>query len=278
MRVSLVISTYNSPASLHRCLLGFLVQTHRPAQVIVADDGSTADTAAVLRSPVFAPLAIEHVWQPDCGWRKSRVMNLALAHCHGDYVVVSDGDCIPRRDFIAAHMGHARPRTFLSGSMINLPRDCHAAIPDAAILDHSIFTPAGLAPYLPRADLRSLRLRLAPGRWEGLLNRLTARWCVLRGSNFSAWRSDLLEVNGFDESFVYGKEDRELGLRLRNAGVGSRWLKYSLVQLHLDHDRAWVDVDRYREQRRRLRDLRRNGVTRVEPGIDTAPRRTASVA
>lgn len=278
MRVSLVISTYNAPASLHRCLLGFLVQTRRPAQVIVADDGSTTDTAAVLQNPVFAPLAIEHVWQPDLGWRKSRVMNLALAHCHGDYVVVSDGDCIPRRDFIAAHVGHARPRVFLSGSMINLPRERHATIPDTAILDHSIFTPAGLAPYLPQAGHRGLRLRLAPGRWEGLLNLLTARRCVLRGSNFSAWRRDLLEVNGFDESFVYGKEDRELGLRLRNAGVGSRWLKYSLVQLHLDHSRSWVDLDRYREQRRRLRDLRRHGITRIEPGIDTALRRTASVA
>jgi len=276
MRVSLVISTYNAPASLRRCLLGFLVQTHRPAQVIVADDGSTADTAAVLRSPEFAPLAIEHVWQPDRGWRKSQVMNLALAHCRGDYVVVSDGDCIPRRDFVAAHVRHARPRTFLSGAMINLPPEVHAGLPDAVILDNSLFTTAGLASYLPTAGRH--RLRLAPGRWEGLLNRLTARRCVLRGSNFSAWRRDLLAVNGFDESFVYGKEDRELGLRLRNAGVASRWLKYSLVQFHLDHARGWVDLDRYREQRRRLRGLRWNGVTRVEPGIDTAIRRTASVA
>jgi glycosyltransferase involved in cell wall biosynthesis len=276
MRVSLVISTYNAPASLRRCLLGFLVQTHRPAQVIVADDGSTADTAAVLRSPEFASLAIEHVWQPDLGWRKSQVMNLALAHCRCDYVVVSDGDCIPRRDFVAAHVGHARPRTFLSGAMINLPPAAHTALPAAAILDNSIFTTAGLAPHLPQAGRYGWRL--APGRWEGLLNRLTARRCVLRGSNFSAWRQDLLEVNGFDESFVYGKEDRELGLRLHNAGVASRWLKYSLVQLHLDHARGWVDLDRYHEQRRRLRALRHNGVTRVEPGIDTAIRRTACVA
>ena len=267
MRVSLVISTYNEPKSLRRCLLGFTVQGRMPDQVIVSDDGSRPDTAAVLRLPEFAGLPLEHVWQEDAGWRKPRVMNLSLACCIGDYIVFCDGDCVPRRDFISSHLRHARPRTFLSGSIIDVPMDVHPRLADEQILDNSAFSSAVLESLWPAA--RRYRRRLHPGRWESLLNLATHRYCTLRGSNFSAWREDLLRINGCDENFGYGSEDRELGVRLRNAGTWSRWLKFSLVQLHLGHRRN-VDAVRMRRQRQRFRMLFLSGTTRVEPGIDTA--------
>lgn len=267
MRVSLVISTYNEPAALRRCLLGFSVQSRMPDQVIVSDDGSGPGTRDVLVAAASAGLPLEHVWQADAGWRKPRAMNLSLAHCTGDYVIFCDGDCIPRRDFIAAHLGHARPRTFLSGSIVDIPREVHPRVTDEQILDNSAFSCDVLEPLWPAA--RRYRRRLHPGRWESLLNLATHRPCTLRGSNFSAWRRDLLRVNGCDEEFGYGSEDRELGVRLRNAGVSSRWLKFSLVQLHLGHPRR-PDAARMRRQRWRFRMLFLSGATRVEPGIDTA--------
>ena len=218
MRVSLIISTYDNPAALRLCLLGVLAQSRLPDEIVIADDGSSAATAAVLRQPTFATLPIRHAWHPDRGWRKSKVMNLAIALSTGEYLVGMDGDCIPRRDFVASHLRHARPRTFLSGTLIRVPAAVHSGFTD----------------------------------------------------------SDVVAINGFDETFVYGKEDRELGVRLRNAGIASRWLKYSLIVLHLDHPRSLVDLDRYREQRRRLLRLWFSGTTRIEPGIDTAIARGAT--
>jgi len=267
MRVSLLISTYNEPAALRRCLLGVSVQSRPPDQVIVSDDGSGPETAAVLRLPELAGLPLEHVWQKDAGWRKPRAMNLSLAHCTGDYIVFCDGDCIPRRDFVASHLRHARPRLFLSGAIVDVPAHVHARLTDEQILDNAAFSSAVLESLCP--EMRRWRCRLHPGRWESLLNLATHRFCTLRGSNFSAWRDDLLRVNGCDEHFGYGSEDRELGARLWNAGVRSRWLKFSLVQLHLGHPRN-PDPEQLKRQRRRFRRLFLNGTTRVEPGIDTA--------
>lgn len=268
MPVSLVISTYNDPQSLRRCLLGCLAQTVIPDQIIVADDGSRPETREVIHSRTFASLPLEHVWQSDDGWRRPRVVNLAMHHCTGDYVVFCDGDCIPRSDFIAAHLRHARPRTFVSGSIIDIPATLHTRFSDGEILDNSVFSPRVLEARCPQ--LAKFRRRLEPGRWEGLLNIATYRYCTLRGSNFSLWKEDFLTINGFDESFGYGSDDRELGVRLRNAGVASRWLKYSLVQLHLAHGRGPVDKARMHRQRWRFRRLFLTGQVRCEPGVDTA--------
>jgi glycosyltransferase involved in cell wall biosynthesis len=268
MRVSLVISTYNDVASLRRCLLGVVAQTRMPEQVIVSDDGSTPETLELLRHPDFATLPLEHVWQCDDRWRRPRALNLSLAHCTGEYVVFIDGDCIPRADFVAAHVRHSRPRTFVSGGQSRLPAHVQPHVPDAAILDQRVFSVAylrGLDPGLDR-----FRRRLEPGPWEAALNLLTYRYCALRGSNFSAWLADIRRVNGFDENFGYGSDDREFGVRLRNSGVASRWLTYSLAQLHLDHPQGWVDPQAARRQRWKFRRLFLTGTTRVEPGIDTA--------
>lgn len=274
MRVSLIISTYDNPAALRLCLLGVLAQSRPPDEIVIADDGSSAATAALLRQPAFAALPIRHAWHPDRGWRKSKVMNLAIALSTGEYLVGMDGDCIPRCDFVASHLRHARPRTFLSGPLIRVPAAVHAGFTDSEILDNSLFAPRTLESRWPPASRH--RRQMDPGRLEPWLTLASWRYCVLMGGNFSLWRSDVTAINGFDETFVYGKEDRELGVRLRNAGIASRWLKYSLIVLHLDHPRSWVDLDRYREQRRRLRRLWFNGTTRIEPGIDTAIPRAAA--
>lgn len=268
MSVSLVISTYNDTISLRRCLLGVLVQTRQPDQIIVSDDGSKRETLEVLQSPDFASLPIEHVWQADAGFRRPRALNLSLNHCQGDYVVFCDGDCVPRADFVEAHLRHARPRTFVSGSIVDIPREVHPRFTEDQILDNTVFSSTFLESLWPGAS--RYRRRLAPGRWETLLNTLTYRYCTLRGSNFSAWRDDILGVNGFDELFGYGSDDREFGVRLRNSGVSSKWVKFSLIQLHLGHPRGWVDPARAARQRWKFRMLFLTGTTRVEPGIDTA--------
>ncbi len=267
MKTSIIISTYNSPESLRKCLLSLRVQTRQPDEIIIADDGSGDETRRVVESFESDYPWLRHVWHEDRGWSKPVILNLALAQVTSDYVIFCDGDCILRADFVERHCRHARPRCFISSSPVEVPSPIHTRFHDEDIVTNRVFQFDFLEEY---GGIRAkFRRRLHPGRWESLLNLATYRHCVFHGSNASAWLSDILIVNGFDETFEYGSDDRELGARLRNAGVGSKWLKYSLCQLHLGHPKAY-ERRQLQENRKRLRRLFFSGTARIESGIDNA--------
>ena len=48
MTISLIISTYNWPQALELCILSALNQSIRPDEIIIADDGSGQETAALI--------------------------------------------------------------------------------------------------------------------------------------------------------------------------------------------------------------------------------------
>ena len=80
MRISVIITTYNRPDYLRRVLEGYRRQLMPPSELVVADDGSTEETAETVR--FFAaevPFPVRHAWQEDSGPRVSRVRNLASA-------------------------------------------------------------------------------------------------------------------------------------------------------------------------------------------------------
>ncbi|NND80648.1 MAG: glycosyltransferase, partial [Maribacter sp.] len=99
--VSVIISTYNKPKWLEKVLWGFNCQTYKDFEVIIADDGSGPETKELIdmmRGKVG--YRIDHVWQEDEGFQKCRILNLAILACTTDYIIMTDGDCIPREDFV----------------------------------------------------------------------------------------------------------------------------------------------------------------------------------
>ena len=71
--IGLIISTYEWREALDLVLSSVAGQSHRPAEVIVADDGSGAATAAVVKKwSERAPFPLVHAWQEDRGFRLSR--------------------------------------------------------------------------------------------------------------------------------------------------------------------------------------------------------------
>lgn len=241
MKLSVIISTYNSPRWLEKALWGYSVQQHADFELVIADDGSTSETAELIRRMAGETgLAIEHVWQRDDGFRKCRILNKAVLAAKHDYLVFTDGDCIPRADFLAEHAANAEPGYFLSGSYCKLPMPTSEAIGKDDILSGRCFDINWLRLRgLPR-NRKNLKLAAPPKR-AGLLNRLTTARCNFKGSNGSAWREDVLRVNGFDERMAWGGEDREFGVRLRNAGVKPRHVRYNAICIHLDHSRGYRD-------------------------------------
>lgn len=244
--MGVVISTYNNPKWLEKTLWGYLNQRFEavPYEIIVADDGSTESTRELIaRYSGEFPKKIKHIWQPDDGFQKSRILNKAIMAAESEYLVFTDQDCVPRGDFLESHYRHAEPGYFLSGGYVKLPMNASEGLSREEIENSSAFKPSWLKTQYGFGK-KSLRARLTESRVLAMfLNAATTTGATCNGCCFSAWHKDLLAVNGFDESMAYGGQDRELGERLVHLGIRGKQLRYSLVCLHLDHARPYADPE-----------------------------------
>lgn len=267
MQLSVIISTYNSPAWLEKVLWGYSCQTHREFELVIADDGSDQRTADLIRDMRQATgLAMRHIWQEDKGFRKCRILNKAIVQSQYDYLVFTDGDCIPRADFLAVHASEARPGHYLSGTYFKLPMAASQAITRDNIISGRCFE----LPWLREHGLgfwrKSYKI-ICSGTTAKVLNRLTTTQCNLKGSNASAWKKDILAVNGFDERMPWGGEDREFGVRLINSGIKPKHVRYNAVVIHLDHARGYVDPERVKTNKQLRVFNEKNKITWTDFGI-----------
>ena len=121
MTSALLISTYNWPEALSLILKSVAGQVVSPDVVLIADDGSDNATKAVIEDfKQRSTLQIRHIWHPDKGFRKSSILNQAIAACAVDYIIQIDGDCLLHPNFVEDHLRAAKQGVFLAGSRINI--------------------------------------------------------------------------------------------------------------------------------------------------------------
>jgi glycosyltransferase involved in cell wall biosynthesis len=257
MKLTLLISTYEAPMALAKVLQGVALQTRLPDEVFITDDGSGDATRAVIdswRASVSFP--VHHVWHPHEGFRKIILLNKAAAAAIGDYLVFTDGDCVPHRHFLADHEGLAERGFWVQG------RRCYV-----------------LEPFVPE---------FVPGKtpiWRWMLSRRIGGIpkgfrlpvpIVFRnrdqrgiiGCNMAFWRDDVLSVNGFDETLL-GRgigPDSDLGTRVYNLGHPRKFVYGRAIVYHLDH--PVMPRDNLPQKRALLEDRIRSGQTRCERGVD----------
>lgn len=244
MKLSVIITTYNTPEWLEKVLTGYSCQTFKDFELIIADDGSTKDTEYLInRMRVAVPFPVHHVWHEDKGFRKCEILNKAIVKSSAEYIIFSDGDCIPREDFVQVHEKERKPGYFLSGGAIRLPMVLSKKISREDIISQRTFK----KDWLIKNGLRQSffkNIKLAEGRYTSLLmNKITPTKATWNGGNASVWKQDILDVNGFDERMRYGAEDREFGERLVNKGLKGIQIRYSAVCVHLDHTRGYVNEE-----------------------------------
>lgn len=239
MRVSVVISTYNSPEWLEKVLWGYECQTYMDFELVIADDGSGEETRDIInRFKTRSDMDIIHVWHEDRGFQKSQILNKAIQASTTDYLIFSDGDCIPRKDFVAVHVRNAEPGYFLSGGYFMLPIETSHAITRDNIVSGDAFRVSWLKENGLASTYKTLKLT-STGNLQKFLNFVTPAKATWNGHNSSGWKKDLLAVNGFNEEMQYGGQDRELGERLMNKGIRGKQIRYSAVCIHLDHNRGY---------------------------------------
>jgi glycosyltransferase involved in cell wall biosynthesis len=244
IRASVILATYDQPRLLDLALHGYAQQSARDFELVIADDGSGPETAAVVTAHArHLPVPVTHVWQAHRGFWKSAALNRAVLQSSGEQLIFSDGDCVPTRSFVAEHLAAARPNAFLVGGHVRLGEA------DSARVTRELVHSGGLARALPL----SARAELWWTHWKSLayIALRRPRRPRLLGLNFSVDRASFFAVNGFDQTYRNSaRDDSDLRNRLLLAGVRpiSLWHRARVVHLfHAPHAerRLWADADRY---------------------------------
>lgn len=261
MTTALLITTYNAPRDLQLILDSVAGQSMQPDEILIADDGSRDETRRMIESfrPIFGD-RLKHIWQPDEGFRAAAIRNKAIAASTSDYIIMVDGDVILHRHFIRDHVRFARPGTFVAGMRSKLSPEVSEKIRRGTYSGHLAWWST------PMEGLRIYTLR-APWLTPLIKNHHQGSVRQLISCNLACWREDILEVNGYDESFTtWGEEDREFAARLYNIGLRRRNMIFAGLQFHLYHNTR-RDEDTITSNGDRLLDTIKTHRTRCPHGI-----------
>ena len=256
MSLSIIITTYNAPEWLEKVLIGFECQSFKEFEVVIADDGSGEATRALIEKyKSKGSFPIIHVWHEDEGFRKCTILNKAILASTTDYLLFTDGDCIPHKDFVKTHFEKREKGYMLSGGYFKLPMNISKLISREDIVEGRCFDLKWLQKNgLPRSIKNS---KLFFNRsFSFMMNAVTPTKASWNGHNASGWKADIIAVNGYNELMRYGALDRELGERLMNSGIKTRQIRYSAICIHLDHSRSYKnkkDIEANEEIRRQVR-------------------------
>lgn len=240
-KATLIISFYNKIEWLKLLFAALERQSFRQFEVIVADDGSSAEVVQQIQQiQRTSPLQIQHLWHPDNGFMKTVMLNKAIVASRSPYLVFIDGDCIPHHRFIEDHLRLSNKNRVIAGRRVNLSERISKSLTEENIrngeLEHF---------FLPKLlwDTVSGKTKdVEKGIYfrSDFFNRLFASTKKgILGCNFSIAKSELIELNGFDERYRYPGvgEDTELRKRVVYKGMEIIAPKFCLVQYHLWHPR-----------------------------------------
>ena len=263
--ISVIVATYNRADALDAVLRSLACQTDHDFEVVVADDGSSTETAQVIGAwSAQMPVPLRHVWHDDVGFRLAEIRNRAIRVSEGAYCIFLDGDCIVRPGFVAAHRRLAQRGWFVTGNRILLS----PAFTQHVLRDGAEVHRWGAARWMSARALGAIN-RVAPliRLPLGPLRKLKAgRWRGARGSNMAFWRADLERVDGFDAAFSgWGREDSDIFVRMIRAGVRRKDGRFATGVLHLWHPEA--DRSRLAENERQLSEAVRAGRIKAVRGL-----------
>ena len=200
MSISVVIPAYNASRFIAETLESVLAQTLQPDEVLVIDDGSTDDTAAIAES--FAPRV--RVFRRS-NQRQAAARNFGVQQATSEWIAFNDADDLWEPNKLERQMEelarHPEADLCYTGRVLLMQRG------DTATLGRVLDVP-------PAKDIR-----------RSLFENVT-----FLPSSVLIRRSTFLAENGFNPRMRYGNEDYDLWLRLFHSGVKFAGCREPLVQ------------------------------------------------
>ena len=258
MKTALLISTYNWIDALKLIFNSLKIQTVLPTEVLIADDGSRSDTKELIEK--FAsefPVPVKHIWQEDLGFRKSKILNKAIASTTCDYIIQIDGDCIMHAKFVEDHIKFSSANKYLYGTRATIKKEALDYIFKDNVFQFNYFS-----------KNLSKRSRTIHSEFLAKQNKPHANFSdQFRGCNVSFWRNDFIAVNGYNEDFEgWGREDSDLVIRMNNKGVLAQRLRYAGIVYHIYH--KVNSKDNFERNDKIQNETIKNKIVRCKNGVD----------
>ena len=187
VETTVIIPTYNRPERLADCLAALMRAVGASVEVVVVDDGGSADLAPVVARYPSARL----IRQSNAGPAAAR--NLGAEVARGEFLVFTDDDCLPAAGWLEALIGACRRSrdALVGGSVRNILSDNPYSAASQALCDFLLL----------------------------FFEKRPSAMAFFTSNCIACSRATYLALGGFDTRFpLAAAEDRDLGMRWRASG------------------------------------------------------------
>lgn len=237
---SIIICFHERLTHLKHCLDSLRLSQNDFDEVIISDDGSSAETVKNLHVLIANyDFPVRHVWQEKQGFRVAAARNNGIRNTTGDYLIFFDCDFLILPGTVREHLNRARKKHFVAGNCKYLDERQTATVFEEGISAELLVK---LYDSLSEENLRREQKKFNRRTWLMRLHLISAKKQSL-GGHFSIHREDIEYINGYDENFVGWGEDEDLGIRLVMAGIYCISAIDSARILHAWHPREQKSAD-----------------------------------
>lgn len=226
MKASIIIAYYKRIPFLDLILQSIALQSEQSFEVIIAEDDNDVATLEFLdgqRKKYNFP--IEHVSHENTGFRKNRILNKAIVQAKTDYIIFIDGDCVLHKHFVKETLKNRSEKTALFGRRLMLSEK----LTNLSLKENTL-------KHLSLLNFISTKCKiLEAGLYLPFIS--TKKDYGILGCHWSAYKEDLLAINGYDEDYILAGigEDVDIEWRMKESGIKFKSLKFKAIQYHLHH-------------------------------------------
>jgi GT2 family glycosyltransferase len=227
INVRIIIAVYKNIPFLQKVLDSIEFQTYKNFDVAIVEDGDFPAMKAFIEATSYS-FPIHHYTQEDLGFRKNRILNVALREATEELILFIDGDCVLHPKFIANYVKFYDPKVVLFAKRVDLDQKTSQLLLTSKLNNPSVLT-----------MLQNKTKRIEDGIYLPFKPVRTTNRPTMLGCNMGIPLSALKTINGFDEDYEhagYG-EDCDIEWRLQKAGYKFKNLKLHVIQYHLYHER-----------------------------------------
>ncbi len=261
--IEVIMAAYNNVRDMQLVFEGYLRQTDKSFQLCIADDGSGPEVKTLVDLYSALGLNIRHIWQPDNGFRKTSIVNRAIASSEAEYIIFTDNDCIPSKYYIEDYRHYLCNDKVLIGRRVDMYNGASHLLRSHQVSLDTLEKPVWLLWHAMKHNLK--RPEMGIRFPEFVINFWNRKKRGAIGANMAMPRKSLIEVNGYDADFEgYGMEETDLLYRLNAQGYKNQTVLGRCAMYHLYHK----EKQQGPEASQMFQKKRKQNLTRCLNGID----------
>ncbi len=236
--IALSVAFYNNIRNFELMMAAVERQTQKNFELVICDDGSKPEVVQYMQKRLEkSPVPSLHIWHEDKGFRKNRMLNWGLYYSHSDYMAFVDQDCLPHPEFVREHFENRQKKTVLCGRRMEFtPWFSKMLTPERVaqgFIEKNLWWILPTGSYMK--DNNGMKGLYFKSPW--LRQKVNQKHRPIVGCNFSLFKQDLIDVNGFDWRYEAPGtgEDSDIDYRMGLNGVVMKPFVNTAVQYHVFH-------------------------------------------